>query len=174
MPRRVRPSNTQTNHPSMHKPRVDGTQRHWPSREGNRIELADRMKMSKELAQWAPGLVEVIKLVAKRIASESPKVRVLSAKEKEAMKSWQEHVDMNHLPYCRDCGVRVESMSKDRPRRRIKAPEPYTLSLDVGGPFVKGQDSKTKCNTMTQGISLCRSSPFLWLGTDPWSKAEED
>ena len=70
------------------------------------MELANRMKMSKELAQWAPGLVEVMKLVVKRMASESPKVRVLSAKEKEAMKSWQAHMDMNHLPYCRDCGER--------------------------------------------------------------------
>ena len=33
-----------------------------------------------------------------------------------------------------------EAKGKDRPRRRIKAPEPFTLSLDVGGPFVKGQD----------------------------------
>ena len=96
--------------------------------------------MSKELAQWAPGLVEVLKVVVKRKATEVPNMKVLSAKDKEAMRSWQAHVDMNHLPYRRDCGVCVESMGKDRPRRRIKAPEPFTLSLDVGGPFVKGQD----------------------------------
>ena len=108
--------------------------RDWPE------DLADRMRMSKELAEWAPGLVEVLKMVVRRKAGEGPRVKVLTTKEKEAMRSWQAHVDMNHLPYRRDCGVCVESMGKDRPRRRIKAPEPFTLSLDVGGPFVKGQD----------------------------------
>ena len=48
---------------------------------------------------------------------------------------------MNHMPYRKDCGgICAEAMGKDRPHRRQRNPAPFTLSLDIGGPFVEGVD----------------------------------
>eukprot|EP00435_Cladocopium_sp_Y103_P022093 s4393_g5.t1 len=106
----------------------------WPD------ELEDRMKMAKDLAAWAPGMVQLIKIAARRKTREEIQVKTITAKEKEAKRQWRTRVEMNHLPYRRDCGVCLEMMGKDRPRLRQKCPEAFTLALDIGGPFVSGQD----------------------------------
>ena len=71
---------------------------------------------------------------------QQPGIKALSQKEREAIDAWRTHVEMGHYPYRRDCGVCVEAMGRDRPRKRMKGPEPFTLSLDVAGPFVPGKD----------------------------------
>lgn len=106
----------------------------WPE------DLRSRVAMSKTLAAWAPGLVEVIRIAMKRKVEESPGLKAISAKEREAIREWRTHVDMNHMPYRKDCGICVEAMGKDRPHRRQRNPALFTLSLDIGGPFVEGVD----------------------------------
>eukprot|EP00435_Cladocopium_sp_Y103_P069220 s75_g32.t3 len=106
----------------------------WPE------DVRSRIAMSKALAAWAPGLVEVLKIAMKRKVAEVPWMKAISSKEKEAIREWRTHVDMNHMPYRKDCSICVESMGKDRPHRRQKNPAPFTLSLDIGGPFVEGVD----------------------------------
>ena len=106
----------------------------WPE------SLGQRLQMSRSLAEWAPGLVEIIKRAVRRLTRDPPMMKALTAKEREAMREWQAHVEMNHMPYRRDCGVCVETMGRDRPRRRQKKPEPFTLALDIAGPYVPGHD----------------------------------
>ena len=114
-----------------------GNQGGWPET------LAARLEKSKALAEWAPGLVFTMKEMMKRKiegALHPPKVAVLNAKEKEAKRLWQMHAEANHFPYRKDCGICVETMGKDRPHRRQKRPEPFTLALDVAGPFITRVD----------------------------------
>ena len=141
----------------LHKPTCSGPSKvnKWPT------QLQDRMSFSKSLASWAPGLVAVIKMAMKRLLQQAgeeapnsgaggsystasqhqlPEVKALNQKERAAIDSWKAHVDMNHYPYRRDCAICVETMGRDRPRRRLKSPEPFTLALDVAGPFVPGKD----------------------------------
>ena len=128
----------------------------WPS------DLEDRLKFAKGLAAWAPGLVHVIKMAVKHFLqraweevpnsgaggshsttsspTQQPGMKALNSKEREAIEAWKTHAEMGHHPYRRDCGICVEAMGRDRPRRRVKGPEPFTLSLDVAGPFVPGKD----------------------------------
>ena len=106
----------------------------WPK------DLSERLGMSKELSKWAPGLVEVLKMAMRRKVMLQPRLQALTAKEKEAIESWKLHMDMNHCPYRRDCAICVEAMGQDRPHKRQKVPEPFTLALDLSGPFVKGVD----------------------------------
>ena len=110
----------------------------WPE------DLQARMQLSKQLAQWAPGLVAVLKIAMRRKVDSGPALKALSQKEREAIASWKAHVDNNHYPYRRDCAVCIETLGKDRPRRRQKAPEPFTLALDVAGPFIAGDDQVDK------------------------------
>ena len=113
---------------------VQETKASWPD------QLQDRMVLSKQLAQWAPGLVEVLKIAMRRKINSNPSLKALNAKEKDAKQAWQLHRDLNHLPYRRDCAICVETMGQDRPHRRQRAPEAFTLSLDVAGPFIEGLD----------------------------------
>ena len=106
----------------------------WPG------DLQQRMQMSRSLAEWAPGLVAVIKKTMHRLTKGPLALKALTAKEREAVQEWRAHVEMNHTPYRRDCGICVETMGRDRPRRRQKKPEPFTLALDIAGPYVPGKD----------------------------------
>ena len=106
----------------------------WPE------DVEARMKKSSGLAEWAPGLVQAIKMVVKQKVMEEPTMKALSTKERQAATDWKRHVEMNHMPYRRDCALCVASMGRDRPRMRQKMPEPYTLGIDLAGPFIEGKD----------------------------------
>ena len=108
----------------------------WPEDKDQRI------KMSRGLAAWAPGLVERLSMVVRRLAEQTTAVRALSAKERRDMEDWKKHCQANHLPYRRDCPVCVEAAGRDRPRRTVECPESYCWSMDLAGPFRKGHDAE--------------------------------
>ncbi len=67
-------------------------------------------------------------------------LRMMNAKEKDEQHLWQLHVNSGHQPYRRDCKVCLESMGRDRPRKRMVCPDSYVLTADVAGPFRTGRD----------------------------------
>ena len=112
----------------------------WPE------ELEARLEWAKQLAAWAPGLVEQL---TKGVVLEAPepktvKVKALTGKEKRDLLDWGEHYRHGHVPYRRDCLTCLEMMGRDRPHRRLKHPDSYCLSFDISGPFHEGRDQVVK------------------------------
>ena len=112
----------------------------WPE------DLEQRLEWSGQLAAWAPGLVRVLaeELVDGEVAGRSrwaiPQVKALSTKERKELQGWRAHYEQDHLPFRRDCITCLETMGKDRARKKVSCPQAFCLSLDVAGPFKAGKD----------------------------------
>lgn len=104
------------------------------------IPLEERIQKSKELASWAPGLKEILCRVIRRIHSQEPRVRALTAKERQEVQAWQDHHRAGHLPHRKDCPTCLLAAGRDRQHRRLACPVSYALSLDIVGPFYDGTD----------------------------------
>ena len=98
--------------------------------------LEQRLESTRALAEWAPGLVEMLI----RSAQTGPSVRALTAQERKDVESWKRHCEAGHLPFRRDCGTCLEAAGKDRPRRRVQCPESSCMAIDLSGPFPEGKD----------------------------------
>ena len=105
------------------------------SRSENRSE--NRIKDSKSLARWAPGLMrEVARSLQQQILGERIRITKLS---------WREHIQHGHIPFRKDCRICQEASAKAAPHRRVvgvgigKA-RAGVLSVDTSGPLVKGKD----------------------------------
>ena len=103
----------------------------------------ERMKFSKKLARWAPGLIEAIAREIRK-QEDNPRLQALSAKQKQELETYEKHCEANHLPYRRDCAVCVEGAGRDRCRRKVQHPEAFSWSIDLAGPFQQGLDPETK------------------------------
>ena len=111
----------------------------WP------MDVKEGIQRSKKMAEWAPGLVEVLVRAARRVLEEKEgmKMKALSMKERQEVAGWEAHFMANHVPYRRDCMICLESMGKDRQRRRIPHADAYTLAVDIAGPYQKGTDQES-------------------------------
>lgn len=98
--------------------------------------LEERLESTKMLAEWAPGLVDLLV----KAAQVNPTVRALSAKEKQEVEAWKRHCAAGHLPFRRDCGTCLEAAGKDRPRKKVPCPESFCMAVDLSGPFPEGRD----------------------------------
>ena len=81
-----------------------------------------------------------------------------------AMKmSWEEHVRRGHTPFRRDCQLCQEASARGRMHHKIQHPKAGVMSLDVAGPFHKGND-------------VDGQAKFMLIGTYTWVKphAEEE
>ena len=103
--------------------------------------VGERIEQSKELAAWAPGLVEAIAQAVLQ-QGEERRVRALTKGDKDEAAMWEAHFAAGHTPYRRDCLLCVESMGRDRYRKRQSHPGLHTMSIDVAGPFDPGQDQE--------------------------------
>ena len=103
------------------------------------------------LAEWAPQLKSRI---ANAIASQHQPVPSspesveqldevirsarLSAVERAA---WQAHLQNDHVPYRADCSTCLLAAATGHRHRRVKHPCPFSLALDIAGPFkTEGRD----------------------------------
>ena len=119
----------------------------WPQ------SMEERVRYSKSLASWAPGLVEMIVRAGLRLCREGASLRALTSKEKQEVLAWESHFASGHVPYRRDCLHCLESMGRDRQRRRIANPEGHCLSLDLAGPFQPGVDQERNgCRYLLMGV----------------------
>ena len=107
------------------------------------LDLDERIIQTKRLASWAPGIADALIAAVQRKIGEDPRLQALTAKQNQEAALWAEHYRHGHTPYRRDCEVCLESMGRDRPRRKIPTPDAHCLSLDVAGPFQPGFDQET-------------------------------
>ena len=90
------------------------------------------VRSSKELERWSPGMMrEVARWLVEEAQGGEAKARMLS---------WDEHIQLGHVPFRRDCKICQESRQKQHPHRKVKHPLSGVLSLDTSGPHKDGQD----------------------------------
>ena len=86
----------------------------------------------KRFARWAPGVMTMVaKALQQEVRGRSTMLKALS---------W---VRNGHCPYRRDCRVCQETLSRQKPHRRVQHPWSAVLSLDTAGPFRPGKDLST-------------------------------
>ena len=118
--------------------------------------LQDRCDQSKQWAAWAPGLKVALVLALqdhlKRGCAPSLEA-ALRPLGQVALESWRQHYIQDHMPARRDCKECVKAAARSKPHRRITHPEAYTLSVDLSGRMVIGQDqSRHDCKYMMVAV----------------------
>ena len=81
---------------------------------------------SSSWSDWAPGVVQ-------HLMDELCQV-------KKALFDYDAHVRRGHWPPYRGCPQCVLGQACQRPHRRVRIPEAFSLSLDLAGPYAKGLD----------------------------------
>lgn len=89
------------------------------------------IKNSRDLARWSPGVMTMVASALLEEIGKEVKIQALS---------WQGHLELNHVPYRKDCLICQESQQKCLPHRRVKFPTSGVLSMDTSGPLVKAPD----------------------------------
>ena len=117
------------------------------------------VRSSKDLERWAPGMMREI---AKRIIQEIQKKKI----QTKAL-SWDEHVQLGHVPFRRDCRVCQETRQKQNPHRKVGVPLCGVLSLDTAGPYREGHDLVMKSRYLMVGA-------FTWLVPSGTKGLEEE
>ena len=117
-------------------------------------EDAKKVKSSKDLARWAPGMMRE---VAERLQEKVFKKKVRKLKRM----TWEEHVKRGHCPFRRDCQVCQEASARGRMHRKILHPKAGVVNLDVAGPFHQGNDVEKK------------NAKFMLIGTYTWLRGED-
>ena len=103
----------------------------------------EEVSSSKELARWAPGMVkEVAVQLQKQVWGREVKLKPLS---------WEEHVQRGHTPFRRDCQICQEAAARGRMHKKTSHPRAGILSLDVSGPYVRGNDLESEAKFMLVG-----------------------
>ena len=101
---------------------------------------------SPTLAQWAPQLksriAEAVVSVCKPPEIEALDAMIRNAKLSAVERaSWQAHLQNDHVPYRADCSTCLLAAGTGKPHRRMMHPTPFSLALDIAGPFkTKGRD----------------------------------
>ena len=120
------------------------------------------VKSSKDLERWAPGMMrEIAGQIVKVIRKKKIQAKALS---------WDEHVQLGHVPFRRDCRICQETRQKQNPHRRVGAPLCGVLSLDTAGPFKEGHDLVMKSRYLMVGA-------FTWMvpkGTKGLQEVEKE
>ena len=105
--------------------------------------LKERCEDSKGWAAWAPGLKVALVLAVQDHLNRrvTPSLEAaLRPVGQVALESWRQHYLNDHMPARRDCRDCVRSSARSKPHRKITHPEAYTLSIDLSGKMVIGQD----------------------------------
>lgn len=96
-----------------------------------------RMKDSKTLSRWVPGLMkEISREIMQKCQGKDVSLKAMT---------WQEHLRHGHVPFRRDCRICQEAGAKAAPHRRLapergQFPRAGVLSIDTSGPLVPGED----------------------------------
>ena len=118
--------------------------------------LQDRCDQSKQWAAWAPGLKVALVLALQDHLNRgiAPSLETaLRPLGQVALESWRQHYIQDHMPARRDCKECVKAAARSKPHRRITHPEAYTLSVDLSGRMVIGQDqSRHDCKYMMVAV----------------------
>eukprot|EP00913_Durusdinium_trenchii_P015946 g14985.t1 len=122
----------------------------------NALPLRERCELSKQWAEWAPGLKVALVLALQDHLHRgcTPSVEAaLRPLGQVALEGWRQHYLQDHMPARRDCRHCVRASARSKPHRRITHPEAYTLSVDLSGKMVVGQDqSRHDCRYMMVAV----------------------
>ena len=120
----------------------------------------EAVRSSKELERWSPGMMrEVARWLVEDV--QRREVRMMGI-------SWDEHIQLGHVPFRRDCKICQESRQKQHPHPKVKHQLCGVLSLDTSGPHKDGQDLANQARYMMVGA-------FTWLvPKDMKNMKEED
>lgn len=66
----------------LHGLRMEEKRSHWPQ------QVEERVRMSKKMASWAPGLVMAIDEVAQGLCQEKPQLKTMTAKDNQEVAQW--------------------------------------------------------------------------------------
>eukprot|EP00435_Cladocopium_sp_Y103_P065207 s1247_g27.t1 len=104
------------------------------SREGHQepMTIEEKMQLSRTWASWASGLKMALVTALKR--------ELDGHLRKLTLEEWKQHLLNDHQPYYRGCRTCLEACGQSRHHRRVVTPDSYTLSVDLAGPFKKGED----------------------------------
>ena len=118
--------------------------------------LRERCEDSKGWAAWAPGLKVALVLAVQDHLNRrtTPSLEAaLRPVGQVALESWRQHYLNDHMPARRDCRDCVRSSARSKPHRKITHPEAYTLSIDLSGKMVVGQDqNRHDCKYMMVAV----------------------
>ena len=118
----------------------------------NRMSMQERCDNSKTWASWASGLKGALVLALQEHLHRGATPSLAAAMRplgQVALEGWRNHNLNDHMPARRDCKHCVRTSAQSRPHRRIIHPESYTLSVDLSGKMVVGQDqSRHDCRYM--------------------------
>ena len=135
------------------KPTTLGTtlQLDFENHEMKRSSATKEIKGSKDLARWAPGLMNAV--------SQAILLQIYQKEIKLKPLSWDEHIAHGHIPFRRDCWTCQQSIQQQAPHRRVAHPIGGVLSLDTVGPLVRAPD------VVLAGGSIDLDSPRRCLET---------
>ena len=127
-----------------------------PPQDRREMTMQARCNDSKQWAAWAPGLkVALVLALQDRLkrginSSSEAALRPLNA---TALDSWRQHYLHDHMPARRDCKQCVQAAARSKPHKRISHPEAFTLSVDLSGKMVVGQDQhRQDCKYMMVAV----------------------
>ena len=125
-------------------------------RDRREMTLQERCDDSKGWAAWAPGLKTALVLAVQgqlRKGSTPSLEQALRPLGPVALESWRQHYLNDHMPARRDCRDCVRTSARSKPHRKITHPEAYTLSVDLSGKMVTGQDqNRHDCRYMLVAV----------------------
>ena len=133
-----------------------GVQPEDPAPDRNQMTMQERCAESKQWAAWAPGLkvALVLALQDHLHRGSTPSLEAaLRPLGQVALDGWRQHYLNDHMPARRDCKHCVRSAARSKPHKRISHPEAYTLSVDLSGKMVIGQDQhRQDCKYMMVAV----------------------
>ena len=104
------------------------------------LDMSKDTSQSKEWACWAPGLVKAIaEALDEFLLEKPPKVCTLESSEERMRR----HILAGHLPCWKRCRACLEGRARDRAHHRQGVVETSVLSVDLAGPFQKGNDESS-------------------------------
>ena len=119
--------------------------------EHSSMSMKERCEASKQCATSAPGLKVALALALQDHLQRgvTPSLEAaLRPLGQVALEGWRNHYLHDHTPARRDCKNCVKASARSKPHRRISHPESYTLSVDLSGKMIVGQDqSRHDCYT---------------------------
>ena len=123
-------------------------------------EEVEKVKSSKDLERWAPGMMREVAMQLQR--------QVFEEAVRAARMSWEEHIQRGHTPFRRDCQICQEASARRRMHKKITHAKAGVLNLDVSGPYLKGNDVEGDAKFMLVGT-------YTWLrGSDECEDQEKD
>ena len=87
--------------------------------------------------------------------------------------SWEEHVQRGQTPFRRDCQICQEAAVRGKMHRKVTHPNAGVLSVDVSGPYVKGNDLDKEAKFMLVGAFTALRSRTIQKEAEKIEDVEE-